>query len=102
MVVLAEPPARDVELMRPLVARVAVAEVPVPVPVVVEAVGIERPLRRRPEPEVVVHPLGHGAVLFPANRLAVAGNPRLDKRHLTELAGPHELVGAGEVGGAPA
>ncbi len=40
--------------MRPLIAAVAVAVVPVPVPVVVEAVAIERALRRRTEPQVVV------------------------------------------------
>ena len=42
VLVLVEAPARDVELVRALVAGVAVAVVPVPVPVVVEAVAVER------------------------------------------------------------
>src|SRR3954452_21866741 len=54
MLVLAESPPRDIELMRSLVARVAVAVVPVPVPVVVEVVPVERLLRRGPEPRVVI------------------------------------------------
>ena len=40
--------------MDPLVAHVAVAEIPVPVPVVVNVVAAEGPVGRRPEPEVVV------------------------------------------------
>jgi len=55
VLLLLETPARDVELMRTLVAAVAVAVVPVPVPVVVEAVAVERPLLGRPEPQVVIH-----------------------------------------------
>src|SRR5206468_2639623 len=43
VLVLAEPPPRDIELVRALVAGVAVAVVPMPVPVVVEAVAAERP-----------------------------------------------------------
>src|SRR5713226_8679730 len=54
VLLLAQAPARDVELVRTLVAAVAVAVVPVPVPVVVEAVAVERPLRRWTEPQVVV------------------------------------------------
>ena len=47
-------PQRDVELMGTLVSGVAVAAFPVPVPVVMEAIAIERPLRRRTEPEIVI------------------------------------------------
>ena len=52
--VLAQAPAGDVHLVDALVAEVAVAVVPDPVPVVVEPVGVERPLGRGAEPEVVV------------------------------------------------
>src|SRR3954451_16976716 len=54
MLVLAESPSRDIELVWSLVARVAVAVVPVPVPVVMEVVPVERLLRRGPEPHVVI------------------------------------------------
>ena len=49
VLVLLQAPARDVELVRALVAGVAVAVVPVPVPVVVEAIAVERraPARAR-------------------------------------------------------
>src|SRR5262249_44690798 len=47
MLLLLQAPARDVELMRTLVAGVAVAVRPVPVPVVMEAVAVEPTLRRR-------------------------------------------------------
>ena len=55
MLLLLQAPSSDVELVRALIARVAVAVVPVPVPVVVEAVAVERPLRGGTEPQVVVH-----------------------------------------------
>ncbi len=48
-------PAGLVHLVDALVADVAVAEVPEPVPVVVDQVGVERPFRGRPQPEVEVH-----------------------------------------------
>src|SRR5206468_13027555 len=53
VLVLLQTPAGDVELVRPLVAGVAVAVVPVPVPVVVEAVAVERAQRRGAQPDVV-------------------------------------------------
>ena len=49
----------------PLLPSLAGAQVPEPVPVVVEAVLGERPLGRRPEPQVVIDALRHGA---PASR----------------------------------
>ena len=48
-------PAGNVELMRPLVADVAVSVVPMPVPVVMEAVAVERPLWCWAEPEVIMY-----------------------------------------------
>ena len=101
--------------MRTLVAGVAVAVVPVPVPVVVEAIAVERPLRRGPEPHVVVHlrqvrrvvgrlvvrgvdvqlVLSRPAAIGPSGYLPIAG-PRLEAqaaRHV-DLADPavlHEL-----------
>src|SRR4029079_1584433 len=54
MLLLLQAPARDVELVRPLVAAVSVAVIPMPMPVVVEPVTVERPLRGRAQPQVVV------------------------------------------------
>ena len=54
MLLLLEAPPRDVELVRTLVAAVAVPEVPVPVPVVVKAIAVERPFRGRAQPQIVV------------------------------------------------
>ena len=54
MAALTQAPARDVELVRALVARVAVAVVPVPVPVVVEAVPVEGTQGGGAQPHVVV------------------------------------------------
>src|SRR5258708_27582443 len=54
MILLAQSPARDVELVRPLVAGVAVAVGPLPVPVVVEAIAVERLDRRRAHPQVII------------------------------------------------
>ena len=50
-------PAGNVHLMHPLVADLAVAEVPEPVPVVVNQIFVVRLLRRGPEPKVEVQPL---------------------------------------------
>ena len=86
MLLLAKAPARDVELVRTLVARVAVAVVPVPVPVVVEAIAVERPLRRRAEPQVVIDLRQVGGVVGRLRR----------GRHATELvlfAGSHRTIG---------
>ena len=66
MPVLAEPPAGDVPLVRPLVADVAVAVIPVPVPVVVEAVVVEGALGGRAEPGVVIDLLQVGPVVVHA------------------------------------
>jgi len=53
-----------------LVADVAVAVVPVPMPLVMKAVRVEGPLRRGPEPEIVVCALGDGRVFFDPDRVA--------------------------------
>ena len=86
MLLLAQAPARDVELVRTLVAGIAVAVIPVPVPVVMESVAVERPLRRRTEPQVVVDLRQVGGVVG-----------RLDAgRHATEFvlfSGRHRTVG---------
>ena len=83
---LVQPPARDVELVRALVARVAVAVVPVPVPVVVEAVSIEGPLGCWPEPQVVVD---FREVRLVVGRLVV----RRPDRQRELLTGRHRAVG---------
>ena len=54
VLLLLQTPARDVELMRTLIAGVAVAVVPVPVPVVMEAIAVEDALRRGTEPQIVI------------------------------------------------
>ncbi len=51
-------PAGDVHLMDPLVADIAVAEVPEPVPVIMDQVGVIRLLRGRAEPDVESELLG--------------------------------------------
>ena len=86
MLLLVQAPARDVELVRPLVARVAVAVVPLPVPVVVEAVAVERLLRRGPDPEVV---LDLREVRRVVRRFVVG---RVDRQREL-LAGAHRAVG---------
>src|SRR5687768_16647019 len=86
MFLLVQSPARGVELVRSLVAGVAVAVVPMPVPVVVEAVAIERPLRRRSEPEVVID---FREVLLVVGRLVIR---RSDGERVL-LAGRHRAVG---------
>src|SRR3954471_2242015 len=55
----AESPARDIDLVDPLIAEVSVSGVPDPVPVVVKAIAGERPGRRRARPEVVVDSMRH-------------------------------------------
>src|SRR5439155_790690 len=52
---------------------------------------VEGPFRRRPQPEVVVHLLRYGSVLRPADRLAVAGDPRPREGDLAQLARADEL-----------
>src|SRR5208282_1161854 len=81
-----ENPAGHVQGVDAVVAQLAGAVVPVPVPVVVEPVGVERPLGRRAEPEVVIHSPGRWTVFLVANRLAVAGDPGAGERRLAELA----------------
>ncbi len=56
--------------MDALVADVAIAVGPVPVPVVVEAVPGEGALRRRTEPQIVVHAGGRGSVGLAADGVA--------------------------------
>src|SRR5262249_34214007 len=89
--------AQGVQPVDAVVAQLAGAVVPVPVPVVVEAVLVEGALRRRPQPQVVVHLGGRLAVRLLADALAVAGDPGAGEGDLPELAGAHELRGAGEV-----
>ena len=55
----AQSPAGHVHLVNALVADVAVAVVPEPMPVVVKAVRRECVLRRRSQPQIVVHAGGH-------------------------------------------
>ena len=57
MLLLLESPARDVELVRTLIAAVAVAVVPVPVPVVMKVIAVERPFGRRSQRKPVLLPL---------------------------------------------
>ena len=72
--------------MDALVAEVAVAVVPVPVPVVVEAIGVERPLGRRPEPDVVIDVGGSRAIgLVPDRATRLVAEP-LGHVDLAELA----------------
>ena len=74
-------PAGDVHLVDPLVADVAVAEIPEPVPVVVDVVGVERVLRRRAEPEVVVDGRGCFGVRLDADALAgLVAEPARDEQ----------------------
>ena len=63
-------------------------------PLVVEAVRIERPLRGRAEPETVIDARGHRPVRLVADRRPVPADIRPRVRHLAELAGLDELVGA--------
>src|SRR5262249_49624873 len=90
----AEQHANGVEGVDAVVAQFAGAVVPVPVPVVVEAIRVERPLRRRPQPQVVIDAGWHGTVLLVADARTVAGNPGADERPLAELARADELGGA--------
>src|ERR1041384_758188 len=78
VLVLSDSPARDVEIVDPVVGHLAAAVVEVPVPVVVEAVRVERPLGRGSLPEVVVDPFRHRRVgQFPdRGPSVVAESPR--------------------------
>ena len=84
--VLVQSPAGQVHLVNALVAQVAVAVVPEPVPVVVEPVGIERPLGRGAEPDVVVNAGGHGAIGLVADGAAGLVAEALGHVDLAELA----------------
>jgi len=66
----AQAPTRNVQLVDALIAQIAVAVIPEPVPVVMEAVPCEGVLRRRAQPEVIVHARGHGFHRRSADRIA--------------------------------
>src|SRR5262249_37071788 len=78
------------------------AVVPVPVPLVVEAVGVERPQRRRAGPQVVIDSFRDRGVGLVADARAVAGDPGAGHRHLAQAAALDELARATDVGGAAA
>src|SRR5262249_23631779 len=66
----AEPPSRGVDLVDPLVAKVAISRVPYPVPVVVKPVATEWLHRRRTCPEVVIDARWNGFGGRVANRVS--------------------------------
>src|SRR5262245_22347826 len=72
-----EAPPADVDRVDPVVAQLAVAPVPEPVPVVVEVVVLERPVRGRALPQLVVEALRRVGLFAPADRRAVVEVPRL-------------------------
>ena len=62
VLVFIHPPARDVHLVRSLVPQVGAAVIPEPVPGVMEAVFVERTIRSRSQPQIVIHTGGNRAV----------------------------------------
>ncbi len=66
----AQAPARHIDLVNALVAQVAVAVVPEPVPVVVKTILREGVLRRRAQPQVVVHARRHRLFRLAADGVA--------------------------------
>src|SRR5262249_40627158 len=88
--------------MNAVVAQFAGAVIPVPVPVVVEPIRVERSLRRRPQPQVIVNARRHGGILLVADGLALAGDPGADERHLAKFARTDKLGSAQDVRSAAA
>ncbi len=81
-------PPGDIHLMDPLVADVAIAEIPEPVPVIMHQVPVMRLLRSRPKPDVEIQTVGGIRRLAGANTSAAfvaqtAGNQQ-----------PSQLTGA--------
>ncbi len=81
-----EAPPGDVDLVYAVVARVACSVVPEPVPVIVEPVAIERPLRCRPEPEVIVDVRGCFTVGHTADGAPPLAVNRLGHSYFAKLA----------------
>ena len=69
-----------VEPVDAVVAQVAGPVIEEPAPVAVESHRVERPLRRRPEPGVVIDPLGDRGVGRPADRALLRRSPRRGRR----------------------
>src|SRR5262249_21009795 len=93
----AEHPAGHVEGVDGVVADLAGAVIPEPVPMIMKAIRIERPLRRRAEPEIIIDAGRNWSVCLVADAGAVAGDPRPRERHLAELAGADKLRRTGDV-----
>src|SRR5262245_21033201 len=92
--------AGEIEAVNAVVAQFAGPVIPEPVPVVMKAILVERPLRRRPKPEIVIDAVGNRAVRLVADGFAVAADPASGKRNFAELARLDEFAGAGDMSGA--
>src|SRR5690606_5688328 len=89
---LAETPAGFVELVRVLIAEVAVAGRANPVPVVVQPLPLRHDERRRAAPQVKVHPLRNRRFgIDEADAVALAITDRVGCFHRADLAAVNEL-----------
>src|SRR5581483_11720759 len=90
-------PHCDIEHMHALISDLAVAVVPEETPVVMEAVGIERALRRGAQPDVVVDARRRIAIRRTPDGRAHLVDPGLDLANLAELAGRNVIDGIAEM-----
>ncbi|OPZ68925.1 MAG: hypothetical protein BWY83_02144 [bacterium ADurb.Bin478] len=79
-------PAGDIQLMRPLIAEIGAAVIPEPVPVVVKAVGVERLVGRRPQPQVVMHSRRNGRIQLFTDGVARFETQSFGHVHIAETA----------------
>src|SRR5438552_1218357 len=86
--------------MNAVVAQLPRAVVPVPMPVVMKAIGVEGPLRGRPQPKIVVDALRNCRVVLVADAGPVTRDPGAREGDLAELSRTHEFRGTGKLGGA--
>ena len=96
MFLLADQPAHRVERVHAGVAQIGRSVLPEPVPAVVEVVLVERPVRCRSKPQVVVHARRHWTIGHDADRIAEASDDGLPHVDGAEPAVTHELHGLGE------
>ena len=79
------------------IAQLARPVIPEPVPVVVESRRIERTLRGRPQPQIVIHMRGGPSVRLSIDGLSSVRGPGLRQLDCSQLAATDEVDGRLEV-----